>query len=666
MSDRPNATTSAAGELAVGIDLGTTKSVLAYVGADGQPAPLRAPDGGALAVPTAVFFGERLLVGDAAVEHGATTPEWYAEGFKREMGKPHFHRKIRQRGVPPEVLCAFVLRWLKARSQGELGGVEKAVITVPAYYNEPRRQATQEAGRLAGFEVIDILNEPTAAAIAYGHAARGQGICDTSRPRTVMVYDLGGGTFDVSLLRIEGGKFSTLATDGDIQLGGRDFDERLADFLADRFVAKHGVDPRSDAADMHRLWKVAQEAKHQLTERAKTTAVCSHAGLRMGVEVDRQTFEELIAPLVDRTLTTCVDVLQEARLDWPQIDEILLVGGSSRVPMVAERLAQTCGKQPTMPASPELLVARGAALHAALRSAPGRLGGQAFEIVNVNAHSLGIASVDPRSLEPINTILIPRNSALPCSAARKFVTRRDNQANVGATVLEGESENPKFCTPIGKCVVQLEPGLPAGSEVEVNCFYRPDGLIAIAARVPSTKNSAQVELRRDHIGVLEPLSVWELRLTSGEEPTTPSHSPIVIPEPPNVAVDSAATRDQLLVRLDFLYTQIGKRAAHIAVPAEMLPVQRTLQAAVRELSGVQQILDNLTNMTARITDRHERRQLAVLTARAKAHYQQGLSFAAHAYVALGRQCVETDHCPPGGEGFQKEAKQVRTALKSPG
>jgi molecular chaperone DnaK len=664
MTDQPNSTMPRQREIGIGIDLGTTKSTVAYLAEDGRPVMLCGADNRPLLVPTAVHFGRTVVVGEPAVELGAEEPDLYAEGFKREMGKPNFHRLIRQQGVPPEVLCAFVLQWLKRESERMLGPVEKAVITVPAYYNETRRKATQEAGRLAGLEVLGIINEPTAAAVAYAYQQRLQGQQQESPAETIMVYDFGGGTFDVSILRIEGRKFSTLATDGDIQLGGCDFDERLADYLAERFVEKHGIDPRGHAGSMHRLWKVAQDAKHRLTGSTKVTAVCTHAGLRVGVEVTRETFEELIDPLIERTLNTCTDVLQEARLDWGRIDRILLVGGSSRVPLVARRLEQSSGKRPVMPDAPELLVAQGAALHAACRSDRQWAGEDAgFDIVNVNAHSLGIEGVDPRTLEPINTILIPRNTTLPASAARKFVTRRDNQPNVAAKVLEGESENPRFCTPIGKCVVELEPDLPAGTEVEVSCHYRADGLIYVAARVLRTKSSADVELRRDRADVLEPLSVWQARLTLDEQPL-PRHEPAAAAaDLPDEPINASSSAEQLVRRLDYLHSQLGKRAALIALPTAVLPVQRVLHAATRELACVRRILDDLQAKLLRTTDKHEKRQLGVLLASAKAYHSQAQALAAHAQVVLGRECLGAEVCPPGGEPLRDEAVQVLDRLK---
>ena len=232
---------------AVGIDLGTTYSVVSYLDPSGRPTTV--PNGwGDLLTPSAVLCDEEIVVGKEAVKSSALTPERYAECFKRDMGGPSFHDKIRGMDVPPEVLSAFVLERLKQDAEQRLGPIRRVVITVPAFFDETRRKATQDAGRLAGLEVMDIINEPTAAALAFAHS---RGFLDDSpsaeaKPQRVLVYDLGGGTFDVTVLQIEARSFLALATDGDVRLGGKDFDERLVNHLADKFLAAHGIDPRGD------------------------------------------------------------------------------------------------------------------------------------------------------------------------------------------------------------------------------------------------------------------------------------------------------------------------------------------------------------------------------------------------------------------------------------
>jgi molecular chaperone DnaK len=384
----------------------------------------------------------------------------------------------------------------------------------------------------------------------------------------------------------------------------------------------------------------------------------------MNVEVTRAVFEGLIDHLIERTLDTCADVLQEAGLGWSGIGKILLVGGSSQLPRVAQRLEQISGKKPVMPPSPLMLVAQGAALHAAFRTDRERLADEAaFKIVNVNAHTLGISSFKPGSLEPINTVLIPRNTPLPTKGQHTFQTLRDNQRNVAATVLEGESEDPRFCTPIGKCTVQLEPGLPKGTDVEVSCHYKTDGLIYVAARIPATKESAQVELRREQNDELESLSVWQRWLTVGGAPDAAEGADVVVPEPADEPVEDDASLEHLVRRLDFLHTQVGKRAADAVLTANVLPVQRALYAALREAFSLQQILDRLQARCARGGVPEENRELKMVIARTKTHYSQAVAFAAHARIALGRECLVAGIVPAGAEEFRAEAARLGEKLK---
>ena len=344
-------------ERPIGIDLGTTMSVVASVGDDGRPITINDTDGSFL-VPSAVFFGDEVLVGQDALSCAVDQPDCFAECFKREMGSPYFHRTIRELMIPPEVLSAFVLERLRRIAERKCGTVRDAVISVPAYFDEKRRKMTQDAGRLAGLNVIGIINEPIAAAVAHAYddllklASNGA----AAKPKTILVYDLGGGTFDVSVLRFDNRKFVTLATDGDVALGGRDFDEQLVNYLADRFLRKHGTDPRSSASDHQRLWQVAQETKHRLSVNPSANAVVRHANLVLGIEITRSQFEDLIAPLIERTFITCEDVLQSVGMTWRSIDQILLVGGSSRLPIVRRKLSELAGRVVDSAGRPEELV----------------------------------------------------------------------------------------------------------------------------------------------------------------------------------------------------------------------------------------------------------------------------------------------------------------------
>lgn len=638
---------------AVGIDLGTTMSAMAFVSQDGNVAMLPGASG-SLLTPSVLFFENQVWVGSPAAERGLASPDQVAECFKRDMGKPHYHRHVRGRSVPPEVLSAFLLEQLKRDAEAALGGVRDVVIAVPAYFDEARRHATQEAGRLAGWNVLDIINEPTAAAIAHGYHHR-QFLPNDLLDRSwrMLVYDLGGGTFDVSLLECHQRVFKTLATDGDVQLGGRDFDLKLLTHVAERFVERHGLDPRGDPRQLQRLWQLARETKHALSENQRTTAVVEHAGIRMPIEIARDEFEELIEPLVERTLHTCGDVVRQAGLNWSDLDLVLLVGGSSRIPLVSQKMEELTSVKPVLSDLPDELVAQGAALYAASQSSPGSA---PFSVVNVNAHSLGIAGIDVKAGVPVNKILIPRNTALPVSKSFKFVTRKPNQENVKVQVLEGESENPKHCIPIGQCVVDLERNLPEGVAVEVTCHYLGNGTISVSARQPDTRRSSFVEIRRDGPRQIDSLPIWRMRLTTGEEP---SPAMLVAESATNLPpIVDAQDKGQVLKRLDSLWKQLGRRCAMGAVPAAALSSQRLLHEADAELNVAEQLARRITALLGLAKSEGERNALNFELSQAKVYQTQAHSLSRFAATALGRECLAAGFCPTGMEAEIREITEL--------
>jgi molecular chaperone DnaK len=433
------------------------------------------------------------------------------------MGSMYARRKIRGVEIPPEVLSAFVLERLKQDAERRLGPISQAVITVPAFFDETRRKATQDAGRLVGLDVLDIINEPTAAAVAFGHLHgrfRDGSSDGDAKPMRILVYDLGGGTFDVTILELAGTQFRTLATDGDVLLGGKDFDERLLNYVAEQFLAAQGVDPRSDPQDAAQLWIDAQEAKHTLSERSKATVVCVHAGIRMKIDVTRERFEDITRDLVERTETTTSLVVKQAGLTWPQIDRVLLVGGSGRMPMIGRMLRKVTGKELDCSLSPDEVVAHGAALYATMLVGDATVPPERrCRLVNVNSHSLGVVGTHARTQQKINAILIPKNTPLPCRAARTFWTARANQQDVCVVVVEGESQRPEACITLGECIVRdLPPGLPQSTAVEVEYAYSADGRITVSARVPSIRYSERVEIQRNAGRDLSDLDTWRDRL----------------------------------------------------------------------------------------------------------------------------------------------------------
>lgn len=635
-------------EFPVGIDLGTTYSVLAYIDATGRPltVPNRAGD---LLTPSAILIDENdILVGKEAVKNSVLTPDRYAECFKRDMGEASCRRKLCQMEVPPEVLSALVLERLKEDGQQRLGPIREVVVTVPAFFDESRRMVTQDAGRLAGLDVIDIINEPTAAALAYGHL---HGFLDLSQPEAqkplrVVVYDLGGGTFDVTILEIERSQFRALATDGDVQLGGKDFDERLFNYLAETFQAAHGADPRSDALDAAQLWLDAQEAKHTLSERAKTTVPVFHAGVRMRIDVGRTEFEDMTRDLLERTETTSSLLLKQAGLSWPEIDRVLLVGGSTRMPMVAQMLRNLTGKEPDRSLSPDEVVAHGAALYARMLRERESGASPKCELINVNSHSLGVVGMDPKTRLRSNVILIPKNSRLPCRVLKTFRTARENQRSVRVPIVEGESHRPEDCVSLGECIVRgLPAGLPSGARIEVEYSYATNGRISVSARVPASRQSAHVEIQRNHPGNADDLATWHARLCGKAASATTSSGP--------------RDRESALKRLDTLYARLGQAAMNELLPPTLHRHQQTARAAVEELARAKERLREAQCARQTAASTPDVIQSAAGLANAQSLLQQTQTRSDFAFLSFGRECVDAGFCPSGLNADFEEIQHLR-------
>jgi molecular chaperone DnaK len=501
----------------IGIDLGTTFSAVAYVDGLGRTQMVRNAEGDIL-TPSIVLFGDaEVAVGKEARGATVAQPDVVAQWVKRDMGLPFYHQPIHGQKLPPEVIQACILRRLKNDIQRTLGEGDRVVITVPAYFDEPRRKGTADAGEMAGLRVLDIVNEPTAAALSFGECL-GYLSAD-GMPRgemTIFIYDLGGGTFDATLLQLSPGHIRTLATDGDVMLGGHDWDLRLANFGADRFQELHGINLREDHAGMNRLLLAVIEAKHTLSARGQTTIHIEHAGHRAEIPIARQQFEELTADLLERTAHTVRQLIQTAALKWDDIARVLLVGGSTRMPMVVNLLRQLSGKDPDHTVNPDEAVARGAALYAAYLQTHGggreeKLSSPSDEeseqptrnnmagllITNVNSHSLGVEGIEPKTLRRKNIVIIPRNSPLPAQVTERFATRTDGQRSIVLQVLEGESLIPAECTAIGRTVIRNLPGgLPKNWPVDVTFEYADNGRLSIHAVVPGTHQEASLLLER--------------------------------------------------------------------------------------------------------------------------------------------------------------------------
>lgn len=464
---------------AVGIDLGTTYSVVAYVGRDGRPAVLK-NEYGASTTPSVVYLGpDGPIVGEEAKSRQSAEPGDVAAFFKREMGDPTFSLTFNGRTYTPVDLSALVLANLKQTAERALGeSVTDAVITVPAYFTHLQREDTKEAGRRAGLHVLDIINEPSSAARAYGFQPGGP-------ERTLLVYDLGGGTFDVSLVKISEKSIDVLATDGDHRLGGRDWDDRLVLYVANLFEREFGVELSDE--DMSALLVHAEALKRTLSAREQAPLRVSAGGRQQTYIVSRGDFEAVSQDLLARTEMLSNDVLRSAGLGWADLSGVLPVGGSTRMPMVRTRIEQISGKAPLSGVNPDEAVGIGAAITAALVVEdqakrelfllPGRK-----RINDVIAHSLGLIAQSEDGSRYLNSRLIDKNSAIPCGRSRPYSlsAARGADTTLEIYLTQGELDDPLACVYLGLYELTWFPDTSTGTfTVDVTYRYRTDGTVEV-------------------------------------------------------------------------------------------------------------------------------------------------------------------------------------------
>jgi molecular chaperone DnaK len=474
----------------VGIDLGTTNSEVAII-QDGQPQVL-AEDGDPI-LPSFVGLAEdgRLLVGKAARNQWVLAPERTIKSIKRKMGQD-IKVKLGDQEFRPQEISAMILRTLRDRAAQQLGRpVEKAVITVPAYFNDAQRQATREAGELAGLEVVRILNEPTAASLTYDP--------NQNDLRRLLVYDLGGGTFDVSIVQVQEGVIEVLASHGDTQLGGDDFDDLLLKYVCDRFQEEHGVDLRANLAARARVLRAAEAAKRHLSyhpfARLEEEFLAEKDGqaLHLNMEISREQYEDMIRPLLDRTMDCVQRALDDSHLAGSAIDKVVLVGGSTRTPLIGKMLEDRLSQPPHQEVNPDLCVAMGAAIQA------GIIAGQEVGavLVDITPHSLGIKCLGemhgfefPYQFAPI----IHRNTPLPASRSELFHTVYDRQTEVEIDVYQGERSDVRQNHRVGKFMIQGLAPVPAGNQIVVQLDLNLDGMLKVSARERATGLQKQVTI----------------------------------------------------------------------------------------------------------------------------------------------------------------------------
>lgn len=494
----------------VGIDLGTSSSALAQLGRDGQPVVLPNAEG-QLITPSVILLGDegRVVVGAASEALVNADPDRVVVGVKRQMGQAGYVKHHAGRELNAELLSAMILTKLKQDAERRIGPIGNAVITVPYYFTDPCRRATQEAGVLAGLNVVDLLNEPTAATLAYAWMKGELGRADLPETeRAILVYDLGGGTFDVTVVQYTPTEFRVIATDGDTFLGGLDWTRRLTQHVGELFRREFGWDPQEDPHARLALMQKCEDLKRALSRCLEAPLRFGHRGRELKILPARRQFESLTADLLQRTIDTTEFVLDRADIEPRDIDEIVLVGGATYMPAVARRLEQLCGRRPSRDLDPQLAVAQGAAIHAAILEAretggSGQVGQAVLQRLNavtahdVNSHSLGIEITDPDiPLLRRNHVMIPRNTPLPAEAVQVFCTNTANPRSIIIRLLEGEASDADSCTVVGDFRIgNLPPNLPVGAPVEVTYSYDENRRIHVNARELTSGNEASVELR---------------------------------------------------------------------------------------------------------------------------------------------------------------------------
>jgi len=537
-------------EPVIGIDLGTTNSEVAFVFND-TPIVIEDDDRGIMPSCVGIDRNGRLIVGRSARNQAAAFPGDTVLAVKRRMGTDTRYT-LGDQDYSPQEISAMILKTLKARAEDAIGGpVQKAVITVPAYFTDVQRQATRDAGRIAGLEVLRIINEPTAAALAYGEAGRDE-------DRHILIYDLGGGTFDVSIVKIEAGVVEVLASTGDNRLGGEDFDEALVAYLLDHIREHHDRDLTDDPVAAARLKSAAEAAKMQLSDDFFVRIEEDHLApdLHLSCEVSRDGFEEMIRPLIEKTMMSVAKALRDAGLSPGRLDKVILVGGSTRIPMVSRMLSGELNIEPVMGIDPDLCVVLGAGIQA------GREMGKSIRsmLIDITPYTFGTSAfgmLEGRHYEHCFVPLIRRNTKLPATRTEAFQTMVDNQAVADINVYQGDSPDALDNIRIGTYTFDLSKA-PAGSVITLRYDLDLNGILTLEAREKDTGKTIHAVLEnvfsqsgtgiseaRDKVGALFPGdSALSKEAPLSGEPPRPDPGPDAV-LPPAIAGILDQAREKL-------------------------------------------------------------------------------------------------------------------------
>ena len=616
----------------VGIDLGTTNSVVARRNEYGRPEVVPNREGTGI-TPSVIYFGtDPPSVGQEAKEYARLGDDQIASFFKPQMGNPLFSLRFGGGSYGATELSALLLGSLKADAEAAMGEtVDRAVITVPAYFADAQRKATIEAGRLAGLEVLGIINEPTAAALAYGLQRSGA-------DEMVLIYDLGGGTFDVTVAAINEEEIAVRSTAGDHDLGGKNWDDRIATFLAERFASETGFDPLDDPVALNEVLVRSEQAKWHLSERSSTRVTLQLDAERRSFELTREEFEGMSFPLMDRTRKLTEEALEEAGLRWKDLTGVLLVGGSTRMPMVRRYVTEMSGQPPRAGVNVDEVVALGAVIRASMlegqqtEDARPRytLGGARAphftlpgpgRISDVMSHSLGTVAVSPDGSSYVNDVVIRRNVAIPARDTRSYRLATHGGANdrMEVYLTQGESASPLDCTILGRYVFTGIQATDAEVDVDVSLRYDQDGVVQVSGRQRDTGKVLEMHvepvpddlswLGRPPEGAVsggggEPIRIFLLIDVSSSMAGEP-------------LVEAQAAARAFLERCDFTHTEVGlvSFSDQVELQSEATDNARRVLAALNRLNadGTTDLTDAIALARSHLLEVDRIRYIVILT-----------------------------------------------------
>ena len=538
---------------AVGIDLGTTYSCLAYLNEHGEPITVPNKDG-ELSTPSVVLFdGDHVIVGTEALRNSIRHPDKVVVHAKRYMGSPTHRWKISGKNYSPVDISTLILKSMLDSARERVGEIERAVITVPAQFSDVQRQATAEAGKRAGLKQVDIINEPVAAALCFVLGTEGIWFTELATAQTILVVDLGGGTFDLSLVRYQKNEVRVIASGGDLHLGGLDWNRALEVAIGKQFQKEFGIDPTKDRESAQALALEAEQTKRSLSVRPKAALTCAAGGQRKTYQVELEQFERLTKDLVDRSEKLTLDLLNEHNLGWAKIDVVLTTGGSSRMPMIRSLFKQLSGRTLNTSLSPDQSIAHGATYYAGMLlsnsafaqsilnpTAAARL--KQFKQHSATARALGVLIRDAATLTRVPHYILPANTPLPASVTQIYGTVSHNQRRVHLRIVESGTAADASHVELGMCRVDpLPENLPEGTEIEVTIRYDEQARVHVEAKVLATGQVAQTEIVRPENMVVSAVSEGAEAADSDAEVSVRSIPAVLTPPPVPISARASAS-----------------------------------------------------------------------------------------------------------------------------